>query len=89
MYVAMIGEAARRHWSWAIVMAVGLELGMLLTPYPGVFGIRVTPTFVAVTLIGASDLWGRPGTLRFQDRPPEESLPQKRSSLTDALSFPR
>ena len=50
MYVAMIGEAARRHWSWAVLMAVGLELGMLLTPYPGIFGIRVTPTFVAVTL---------------------------------------
>lgn len=50
MYVAVIGEAARRHWSWAVVMAVGLELGMLLTPYPGVFGIRVTPIFIAVTL---------------------------------------
>lgn len=50
MYVAMIGEAGRRHWGWAVLMAVGLELGMLFTPYPGVFGIHVTPTFVAVTL---------------------------------------
>jgi hypothetical protein len=50
MYIALIGDAARRHWGWAVLMAVGLELGMLLTPYPGVFGIRVTKTFVAVTL---------------------------------------
>jgi hypothetical protein len=50
MYLAMIGNALRRHWSWAVVMAVGLELGMLLTPYPGVFGIHLTPTFIAVTL---------------------------------------
>lgn len=48
MYVAMIGDA--RHWSWAVLMAVGLELGMLLTPYPAVFGIHLTATFVAVTL---------------------------------------
>jgi hypothetical protein len=50
MYTALVGEAARRHWSWAVLMAVGLELGMLLTPYPRVFGIRVGVTFVAVTL---------------------------------------
>ncbi|MEA3207260.1 MAG: hypothetical protein QOE70_317 [Chthoniobacter sp.] len=51
MYLAMIGDAARRHWAWAVVMAVGLELGMLLTPYPQVFGIHVSATFVIVTLI--------------------------------------
>src|SRR6266404_1010758 len=33
MYVAMIGDARRRHWAWAVVMAVALELGMLLTPF--------------------------------------------------------
>jgi hypothetical protein len=51
MYLAMIGDATRRHWAWAVVMAVGLELGMLFTPYPRVFGMPVTATFVTVTLI--------------------------------------
>lgn len=50
MYTAMVGEAARRHWSWAVLMAVGLELAMLLTPYPRFFGIHVGATFIAVTL---------------------------------------
>jgi hypothetical protein len=31
-------------------MAVALELGMLFTPYPNVFGINVTSSFVVVTL---------------------------------------
>src|SRR5437867_1095842 len=34
MYLALIGDGTRRHWIWAVVMAVGLELGMLFTPYP-------------------------------------------------------
>jgi hypothetical protein len=50
MYVALIGDLRRRHWAWGVVMAVGLELGMLLTPYPRVFGIPVTTRFVTVTL---------------------------------------
>jgi hypothetical protein len=50
MYLALIGDAARRSWWWAVLIAVGLELGMLLTPYPKVFGIKVTPTFFGVTL---------------------------------------
>ena len=50
MYLAMVGDGAKRHWAWAVVMAVGLELGMLLTPYPLVFGIAVTARFVAVTM---------------------------------------
>jgi hypothetical protein len=50
MYLALVGDATRRHWAWAVLLAVGLELGMLLTPYPNVFGIRVSPTFIAVTL---------------------------------------
>jgi hypothetical protein len=51
MYLAMVGNGLRRHWGWAVLMAVGLELGMLLTPYPQTFGIHVTPRFVMVTLI--------------------------------------
>jgi len=50
MYLALIGDARRRHWAWAIAVAVGLELGMLLTPYSRVFRIPVTVNFVAVTM---------------------------------------
>ena len=50
MYVALVGDANRRLWAWAVVFAVGLELGMLFTPYPHFFSIALTPTFVVVTL---------------------------------------
>jgi Protein of unknown function (DUF2938). len=50
MYVAMIGNPNRRHWAWAVLMALALELGMLLTPYPQVFNIPVTTRFVIVTI---------------------------------------
>jgi len=50
MYVAMLGNPTRRHWAWAVVMALVLELGMLLTPYPQIFQIPVNPRFVAVTI---------------------------------------
>ena len=50
MYLAMVGNGLRRHWAWAVLMAVGLELGMLFTPYPQTFGIHVTTRFVVVTL---------------------------------------
>ncbi|HWX21726.1 MAG TPA: hypothetical protein VN578_17615 [Candidatus Binatia bacterium] len=50
MYMAMIGDGLRRHWAWAVLMAVGLELGMLLTPYAHVFDISVTTRFVVVTV---------------------------------------
>jgi hypothetical protein len=50
MYLAMVGDATKRHWGWAVVMAVGLELAMLVTPYPKTFGIQTTTTFVIVTL---------------------------------------
>jgi len=50
MYVAIIGNPTRRHWTWAVLMALALELGMLLTPYPQVFNIPVTARFVVVTV---------------------------------------
>ena len=50
MYAAAIGAGSRRHWAWAVLMAVGLELAMLYTPYPQMFSIIVGATFVAVTL---------------------------------------
>jgi hypothetical protein len=51
MYMAMVGEGTRRHWAWAVLFAMGLELGMLFTPYPQMFGIALTARFVVVTLI--------------------------------------
>jgi hypothetical protein len=50
MYLAVIGSASRRHWAWAVLFALALELGMLFTPYPRVFGIDVTTRFVLVTV---------------------------------------
>jgi hypothetical protein len=50
MYMAMIGDAGKRSWLWAIALAGGLELAMLFTPYPGFFAIGVTALFVVVTL---------------------------------------
>jgi hypothetical protein len=50
MYVAAVGDPRVRHWIWAVVMAVGLEIGMLATPYTRALGIPLTVTFVYVTL---------------------------------------
>lgn len=71
MYLALIGDAARRHWAWAVLMAVGIESAMLLSPYARTFGITVKPLFIAVTLtahlifglglgLSARALWPRP-----------------------------
>ena len=49
MYVAMIGDARRRGWLWAVLLAMGLEMAMLLTPYPQFFAIPLTALFIAVT----------------------------------------
>jgi hypothetical protein len=50
MFVAAVGRMRPGIWPWAVLMAVGLELGMLFTPYPQAFGIPVTTRFVCVTL---------------------------------------
>jgi hypothetical protein len=57
MYLALAGVALRRHWGWAVLFALSLELGMLLTPYPAVFNIPVTPGFVLVT-VAAHGIFG-------------------------------
>lgn len=57
MYLALIGDARRRHWGWAMLFAVGLELGMLLTPYSRVFSIPLTMRFVIVT-VAAHGIFG-------------------------------
>lgn len=50
MYLAIIGSGERRHWAWAVVFALALELGMLFTRYPSAFNIPVTPRFILVTV---------------------------------------
>ena len=50
MYLALIGDGQRRHWAWAVLFALGLELAMLLSPYPQVFNIPLTARFVIVTV---------------------------------------
>ncbi len=50
MYLAAVGNPQTRHWLWAVAMAVGLEIGMLATPYTRALGIPLTITFIYVTL---------------------------------------
>ena len=50
MYMALIGDTMKRSWLWAIALAAGLELMMLLTPYTTFFAIPITALFIAVTL---------------------------------------
>jgi uncharacterized MnhB-related membrane protein len=51
MYLALIGDAGRRSWLWAVAVAVGLEAAMLFTPYTGYFHIALTTKFVVATLL--------------------------------------
>jgi len=51
MYLALIRDASNRRWSWAVLFALALELGMLLTPYPTVFDIPLTARFVVITIV--------------------------------------
>ncbi|MBX3381609.1 MAG: hypothetical protein KF805_16050 [Phycisphaeraceae bacterium] len=54
MFIALIGDTSRRGMVFTIVagivMATGLEAGMLFSPYTQFFGIHLTTTFVIVTL---------------------------------------
>jgi hypothetical protein len=50
MYVALVGDADKRRWAWAILFAIAVEVGMLLTPYPQFFSITLVPEFVALTV---------------------------------------
>jgi hypothetical protein len=49
MYMALVGDATQRSWLWAVLLASGLEVAMLLTPYTTYFGIHVTARFVIAT----------------------------------------
>ncbi|HSV15238.1 MAG TPA: hypothetical protein VLI90_13345, partial [Tepidisphaeraceae bacterium] len=50
MYVALLGDPREKSWWWGVVMAVGIEVMLLLTPYTGFFGIGLTAEFVVATL---------------------------------------
>jgi hypothetical protein len=50
MYMALVGDATRRSWLWAVLFAAGVEVAMLLTPYTSFFGIHMTARFVVVTM---------------------------------------
>jgi hypothetical protein len=50
MYVALIGKPSRRTWWWGVLVATGIEMALLLSPYGRFFGIAVTALFVGVTL---------------------------------------
>jgi hypothetical protein len=50
MYVALIGQPVRRSWWWGVLLATGIEIALLISPYGKFFGITVTALFVAVTL---------------------------------------
>jgi hypothetical protein len=71
MYTAAVGEPSRRHWAWAVLMAVGIELAMLASPYTSFFGIGMTGLFFAVTMaahaiFGATlGLWARAQARRW------------------------
>lgn len=54
MYVMIF--ARQRLWS-ALVWGVTLEVAMLLTPYAEVFGYRISPRFLAIT-VGAHVVYG-------------------------------
>jgi len=51
MYMALLGDATKRTWLWAIALAVGIEIAMLVTPYTSLFAIKLTVLFIAVTLV--------------------------------------
>jgi hypothetical protein len=50
MYTAMLGDARKHTWWWGVVMAVGVELFLLVTPYAHFFGIPLSTKFVVATL---------------------------------------
>jgi hypothetical protein len=71
MYTAAVGEPSRRRWVWAVLMAVGVELAMLASPYTSFFGIGMTGLFVVVTMTAhgifgvALGLWSKSQAQRW------------------------
>jgi hypothetical protein len=49
IYIAAIRDPRQHHWAWAVCLALMLEGGLLLMPYPEMFSIPVTAAFVLLT----------------------------------------
>lgn len=54
MYTFLV---SRPRWWTAVLWGLGLEAAMLVTPYAEVFGYRVSPGFIAIT-VGAHAVYG-------------------------------
>jgi len=65
MYAALVGEPSRRHWAWAVLMALAIEAALLFSPYTAHFSIAMSALFIVVTLSAhivfgvALGLWSR------------------------------
>lgn len=84
MFAALIGEAARRiggGWLWAVLMAMGIESCLLLSPYATFFNIHLDTRFVIVTLL-AHGIFGVGLGLCF-------AWQSRRWALTPALTMAR
>jgi hypothetical protein len=71
MFLAIVGTVTRGNWRWALALAAGIEILMLVTPYPSFFAIPNNALLIAVThsahfILGAVLGWyTRIATLRF------------------------
>lgn len=74
-----------RLWT-ALIWGVLLELAMLLTPYAEVFGYRLSPKFLAITvgshLVYGAILWGALGYWQYSRRPERSSRGSRGRTLT-------
>ena len=88
MYMALVGDASRRSWLWAVLFATGLELAMLFTPYTTFFGIHMTTRFVIVTLLAHVIFGVALGLLakwladRWPGQPAKTAIPAKMAGLS-------
>lgn len=54
MFAALVGEVTDRYksgWPWAVLMAIGIELCLLASPYTQFFQIAMSTRFIVVTLL--------------------------------------
>jgi hypothetical protein len=50
MYMALIGNPSKRAWEWGVALALGIEIGMLLSPYAEFFKIVIGGAFLFATI---------------------------------------
>jgi hypothetical protein len=85
MYAVLV---LRPHWLTATLWGLVLEGAMLLTPYAEVFGYRVSPTFLAIT-IGSHIVYGLTlwAALRYWLGPQALGAPTRRQPVGLVLAF--